>query len=113
MIGKTAQLEFKLVDEENTASVQASGIAPEGSELLTMKVRNRETGITTTSPILLKKQNVLTGELLTDAQVRIGGDFGNEPYVAIEFNSEGARIFDQITAANVGKRLAIILDNTV
>ena len=78
-----------------------------------MKVRNRETGITTTSPILLKKQNVLTGELLTDARVRIGGDFGNEPYVAIEFNSEGARIFDQITGANVGKRLAIILDNTV
>lgn len=113
LIGKTAQLEFKLVDEENTASAQASGIAPEGSELLTMKVRNRETGITTTSPILLKKQNVLTGELLTDAQVRIGGDFGNEPYVAIEFNSEGARIFDQITGENVGKRLAIILDNTV
>jgi preprotein translocase subunit SecD len=113
LIGKTAQLEFKLVDEDNAASAQASGIAPEGSELLTMKVRNRETGITTTSPILLKKQSVLTGELLTDARVRIGGDFGNEPYVAIEFNSEGARIFDQVTGANVGKRLAIILDNNV
>ncbi len=113
LIGRTAQLEFKLVDEENAASAQTSGIAPEGSELLTMKVRNRETGITTTTPILLKKQSVLTGELLSDAQVRIGGDFGNEPYVAIEFNSEGATLFDQITAANVGKRLAIVLDNTV
>lgn len=113
LIGRTAQLEFKLVDEENTASAQASGIAPEGSELLTMKVRNRETGITTTTPILVKKQSVLTGELLTDAQVRIGGQFGNEPYVALEFNSEGGRIFDQVTAANVGKRLAIVLDNVV
>jgi preprotein translocase subunit SecD len=113
LLGRMAQLEFKLIDEEHTAGAQASGIAPEGSELLTMKVRNRETGITTTSPILVKKQSIITGELLTDAQVRIGGDFGNEPYVAIEFNSEGARIFDQITSENVGKRLAIILDNTV
>ncbi|MBA4390444.1 MAG: protein translocase subunit SecD [Syntrophus sp. (in: bacteria)] len=113
LIGKTAQLEFKLVDEDNMIKVQASGIAPEGSELLTIKTKNRETGIGTTTPILLKKQSILTGDLLTDAKVRIGGDFGNEPYVAIEFNSEGARLFDQVTAANTGKRLAIILDNTV
>jgi preprotein translocase subunit SecD len=112
LIGKTAQLEFKLVDEDN-ATVQASGIAPEGSELLTIKAKNKETGITTATPILIKKQSILTGDLLTDAKMRIGGDFGNEPYVAIEFNSEGARLFDQVTAANVGKRLAIILDNTV
>jgi preprotein translocase subunit SecD len=67
----------------------------------------------TTTPILLKKPVLMTGELLTDATVKIGGEFGNEPYVAIEFNSEGARIFDRITAENVGKRVAIILDNTV
>lgn len=113
LIGKTAQLEFKLVDEDNMATVQASGIAPQGSELLTTKTKNRETGITTTTPILLKKQSILTGDLLTDAKMKIGGEFGNEPYVAIEFNSEGARLFDQVTAANVGKRLAIILDSTV
>jgi preprotein translocase subunit SecD len=93
--------------------VQASGIAPEGSELLAIKSKNKETGITTTTPILIKKQSILTGDLLTDAKVKIGGDFGNEPYVAIEFNGEGARLFDQVTAANTGKRLAIILDNTV
>jgi preprotein translocase subunit SecD len=56
---------------------------------------------------------LLSGELLTDARVRIGGELGNEPYVAIEFNSEGARIFDRVTAENIGKRIAIILDNTV
>lgn len=113
LIGKTAQLEFKLVDEENSARAMNEGIAPEGSELMTMKSRNRDTGITSTSTILLKKQTVLTGDLLTNAKVNIGGQFGNEPYVALEFNSEGARIFEQITASNVGKRLAIILDNTV
>ena len=79
LIGRTAQLEFKLVDEENTAGAQTSGIAPEGSELATMKTRNRETGITSTSTILLKKQALMTGDLLTDAAVRIGGEFGNEP----------------------------------
>ena len=40
-------------------------------------------------------------------------EIGGEPYVALEFNSEGGRIFDQVTGANVNKRLAIILDNTV
>lgn len=112
LIGKTAQLEFKLVDDENMGKMSGDQ-APDGSEILTMKSKNRETGVTTTIPMLLKKQAVLTGELLTDARVRIGSELGNEPYVALEFNDEGARIFDQTTAQNVGKRLAIILDNTV
>lgn len=112
LIGRTAQLEFKLVDEDNTAGY-TGGAVPEGDEVLTMKTRNRETGISTTTPMLLKKQSLLTGDLLTDARVRIGGQFGNEPEVSIEFNSEGSRIFDKITAENVGKRIAIILDSTV
>lgn len=112
LIGRTAQLEFKLVDEEN-AGRAATGSVPDGDELLMMRTKNKETGIATTTPILMKKQTLLTGELLTDAKVSIGGEFRNEPYVGIEFNSEGARIFDKITAENVGKRLAIVLDNTV
>jgi len=112
LIGRTAQLEFKLVDEENAVRY-TGGVLPEGDEVLTMKSKNKETGISTTTPILLKKQAVLTGDLLTDARVKLGGEFGGEPYVAIEFNSEGATLFDRVTAENVGKRLAIILDNTV
>lgn len=112
LIGKTAQLEFKLVDEENAAKA-GTGTIPEGDEQLMMKSRNRDTAVTTTTPILLKKQELLTGDMLTDARVRIGGEFHNEPYVAIEFNSEGSRIFDRITGENVGKRIAIVLDNTV
>lgn len=112
LIGKTAQLEFKLVDEENIKK----GILeppPEGSEVLPMRIRDRERGEVRTIPILLKKQTLLTGEMLTDARVRFGGEFGNEPYVALEFNSEGARLFDTITAEHVGERLAIILDGVV
>ena len=113
LIGKTAQLEFKLVDEENTSKFQTGGAAPEGSRLFMEKRKNRETGVTTTTTILLKEQSVLTGDLLTDARVKVGGEFSNESYVAIEFNSEGARIFDRITGENRGKRLAIVLDDVV
>jgi preprotein translocase subunit SecD len=112
LIGRTAQLEFKLVDEENMSKA-GIGPVPEGDELLMLKSRSRETGVVTTAPILLKKQTLLTGDMLTDARVRIGGEFRNEAYVALEFNSEGARIFDRITGENVNKRIAIILDDTV
>jgi preprotein translocase subunit SecD len=55
---------------------------------------------------------MITGDLLTNAQVRIDSQF-NQPYVSIEFNSTGARLFDQVTAANVGKRFAVVLDSTI
>ena len=55
---------------------------------------------------------MLTGEFIKDARVNIDQRY-NEPYVSIEFDSQGAKIFDKITAENVGKRLAIILDNNV
>ena len=112
LIGRTAQLEFKLVDEEHAAGATPAAV-PEGDELLPMRQRNSETGVVTTTTILVKKETLLTGDMLTDAKVGQGGDFRNELYVGIEFNSEGARIFDKITGDNVGKRLAIILDNVV
>jgi preprotein translocase subunit SecD len=112
LIGRTAQLQFKVVDEEKAATY-TGGPIPEGDEVLTMRARNRETGITTTTPLLLKKQILMTGDLLTGARVGFGGQLGSEPEVSIEFNGEGARLFDKITAENVGKRVAIILDNTV
>ncbi|MDD4196956.1 MAG: protein translocase subunit SecD [Syntrophorhabdaceae bacterium] len=113
LIGKTAQLEFKLDDEAATASGGAGPISPD-DEVLKIRSKNRETGVETTAPIVLKKQALLTGELLTDARVQMGGrDIGSEISVSLEFNAEGARIFDKVTAENVGKRLAIVLDNTV
>jgi preprotein translocase subunit SecD len=63
-------------------------------------------------PILLKKQAALTGDLLSDAKVNIDTRF-SEPYVSLSFNEAGAKLFEEVTAENVKKRLAIILDNTV
>jgi len=113
LIGKTAQLEFKLVDETNISGDGTGSAIPPGSEIVVEKRRNRETGVTITTPIPLKRQTLLTGDLLADARVQVGGELDKAPYVAIEFNAEGARTFDLVTAENRGKRLAIVLDNIV
>ena len=112
LIGKTARLEFKLLDESNSIQQALEGEVPEGDEILYQRVENKETDEVTKDPFLLKKRTVLTGETLTGAEVRFDTDF-NEPYVALTFNSLGAMIFQQVTRENVGKRLAIVLDNNV
>ncbi|UFS70533.1 protein translocase subunit SecD [Geomonas sp. RF6] len=112
LIGKTARLEFKLVDENVNAATATPGSVPEDDELLTEKRTDPQTGAVTETPLVVKKKAMITGDLLTDAQVRIDSQY-NQPYVAIEFNSTGARLFDQVTAANTGKRFAIVLDNNI
>lgn len=112
LIGKTARLEFKIVDESVNPATVTPGTLPEGTELLLEKSIDPDTKAVTEIPYVLKKKTMLTGDLLTDAQVRIDSQY-NQPYVAIEFNSVGAKLFDQITASNVGKRFAIVLDNNV
>ncbi|MEK6712136.1 MAG: protein translocase subunit SecD [Nitrospinota bacterium] len=113
LIGKTAQLEFKLVDEiGNPIQAQTSG-PPEGTQLLHETRRDPATGQTVRqTPILVKREALLTGDNLTDARVEIGDRF-NQPYVSIAFDSVGSQAFDRVTAANVGKRLAIVLDGVI
>lgn len=128
LIGKTAQLEFKLVDDEAPVAAELpqyilpgeeenlfkefAGKIPEGDEILFERKVDEETGLVRKIPYLLKKQAVLTGDLLSDARVNIDSRF-NEPYVSLTFNDAGAKIFEEVTGANVKKRLAIVLDNTV
>jgi len=112
LIGKTARLDFKLVDESVSPQTALNGAMPEGDEILYEREENVETGEVTKTPFLVKKRTVLTGETLSGAEVRYDSDF-NEPYVAITFNSIGAMIFQEVTRANVKKRLAIVLDDNV
>lgn len=128
IIGKTAQLEFKLVDDQSPVAAEIPAVIrpgeedallakfsskiPTDDEILFEKIVNQETGEVTKRPILLKKQVLMTGDLLTEAKVNIDQRF-NEPYVSITFNAAGAKLFEDITAANVKRRLAIILDGTV
>lgn len=112
LLGKTARLEFKMVDDTVDMKEALAGRLPEGRQLLYERNVDRQTGAETETPVVVTTQTALTGDLLADANVRIDTRF-NEPYVSIDFNAVGARRFDEITAANVGKRMAIVLDDTV
>lgn len=127
LIGKTALLEFKLLNETDPMLNEFPGridadkdkefmerfkdrISPD-DEILFERVVNEETGAVTKTPFLVKKAVVLSGDLLSDAQVSIG-EF-NTPYVSLTFDSEGARLFEKITGENIQRRLAIVLDQHV
>ncbi|HBR18260.1 MAG: protein-export membrane protein SecD [Deltaproteobacteria bacterium RIFCSPLOWO2_12_FULL_43_16] len=112
LIGKTAVLEFKMVDETGDLKKALDGQVPEGDELLYERRVDKESGAVSQTPYLIKKEAILTGDLLTDARVAIDSQF-NEPYVSLTFDREGARIFDNVTGQNVNKRMAIILDGNV
>jgi preprotein translocase subunit SecD len=112
LIGRTALLEFKLVDETHDVNSALQGKVPAGSEILYKIDEDLATKRTTRTPFLLKKSTLLTGASLTDARVQLDSQYG-EPYVSIEFDRKGARAFERISGENVGKRLAIVLDNKV
>ncbi len=112
LIGKTALLEFKLVDEAGDISAALKGSLPPGTQLLYQIKEDPATNRIIKTPYLVKKRALLTGAYLTDAKVQIDSQY-NEPYVSIEFDKKGGRIFSQITEQNVKKRLAIVLDSKI
>lgn len=98
ILGRTATLEIRMVDDERDLDAALRGQVPFGTELY------KERG---GSPLLVKKQILLTGEHITDAQP--GFDKDNQPAVHINLDSSGSRVFKQLTRDNVGKRMAILL----
>ena len=136
LLGDTAQLEFKLVAEpaglnlaELVDQAKTSGQWKDGEDQkkLTRALQNRlpsdtsihfeknvdpKTRVETLSPILLENKVLMTGDMVKDAQVRIGGSF-NEPYVSLDMTGRGGKLFGQLTEKNVGRRMAIVLDNNV
>ena len=100
ILGRTATLEIRLVDDSPGALEAAiSGSAPFGTEVYTERGGQ---------PLLVKKQVVLTGDRLTDAQPGFDGQT-NEAAVHLTLDSAGARIFKDVTRENVNKRMAILL----
>jgi preprotein translocase subunit SecD len=101
IIGRTATLEVRLVDDSTEAAAAAvgSGPVPFGTE------RYVERG---GAPLIVKRQVILTGENLNDAQPGFDGQ-NHEPAVHLTLDAKGARIFRDITRENVGKRMAILL----
>ncbi len=111
LIGKTAVLEFRLLDESGDVS-KALKFGPPPDDDILYEVKRAKDGTSERIPFLVKKEVLLTGDFLSDARVAIDSQF-NEPYVALTFDSNGAKIFERITSQNTGKRLAIVLDGNV
>lgn len=122
LVGKTALLQFRMVDDSEKArsamnkilelgqpfdgvkaSSAAAKLVPAGLELF----RGKEN-----SMYLLSKEVPLTGALLDSAKVETGGEYGL-PVVAFKFKPEAAAKFSALTASNIGKNMAIVLDDTV
>lgn len=99
LLGRTATLEIRLVDDEHSLADAQKGQVPFGSELFLE--RNGE-------PILVRKQVELTGDSITDASPGFDSQSGRSA-VHVNLNSAGANIFKEVTRANVKKRMAILL----
>jgi SecD/SecF fusion protein len=109
IIGKTAHLEFKLVSDNVEDLKKALNNEPvEGWE-----IRYYESERGSREPLLLAKDAALTGEYIVNAKTEFSSRGFGEPYVSLAFNPKGAELFANLTAANVGKRLAIVLDGKV
>jgi preprotein translocase subunit SecD len=109
-IRTAGRLEFKLVDTQSDMQQALAGKVPAGREILNLEDVD-ESGRIIKRPILVFSQTLLTGDRLKEAKVGI--DQFNKPAVSIAFDGEGARIFERITAENVGRQLAIVLDGVV
>ncbi len=113
LIGKTALLEFKLVDEVGDPDEAVRNGPPRGREILYGYTPRGDVGLRVEKvPYLLEARTLMTGDYIADARVR-PGDRLEGPYVELKLNSAGARLFERITGENVRRRLAIILDNRV
>ncbi|MCC6915755.1 protein translocase subunit SecD [Nitrosomonas sp.] len=98
ILGRTATLEVRMVDEDGDIDAALRGSVPSGTELLSERGGGH---------LLVKKQVLLTGDRITDAQP--GFDQDKQAAVHVTLDNNGSRIFKQLTRNNVGKRMAILL----
>ena len=102
ILGATATLEFRMVDDDHSAQDAVDGLVPAGSRLYEDRNGN---------PILLKKRVMLTGEYIIDAASGIDPASGG-PDVSITLDGKGARIFSNVTRDKVGQRMAVVFIET-
>jgi len=113
LIGKTALLELKAVDSTVNPEEAAQGklTLPPDLQLLYLREVDDNRQMVGKRPIIVQRRAVITGSSLTSAEVRPDDQGGW--LVAFSLDSQGARVFGDFTGANVGKQLAIVLDDTV
>ena len=108
LLGKTARMNFRMVNETASIDEALSGRVPPGSDLLyELDPRTGEK----TLPYIIYKRIGVSGDQLVDANPSM--DQYNQPVVSLRFDSTGSRKFGDLTSKNVGKRFAIVLDGEV
>ena len=108
LIGKTARLEFRMVDANADPAEAAAGRVPVGSEIVPYAA-----GEGNGAPFeVLRRQVMISGEQLIDAKQGYDPQ-NNQPVVSIRFDSGGSNTFAKVTAQSVGKRFAMVLDGKV
>ncbi|MEN6441141.1 MAG: protein translocase subunit SecD [Syntrophobacter sp.] len=112
LIGKTAVLEFKLTAENISDQDMREGKLPAGVKVYPMRSGERA-GRQGESRIALEDKTLLTGQYITDARVEISSRGFGGSQIAMEFDPQGARLFERVTEANVNRGLAIVLDGVV
>lgn len=112
MIGKTAQLEIKLVEgaaaSEDDLLDRYDGLLPEGMMIVTGQEKGDRTRY-----YLVSDYAEVSGRDLKNAQPSLGGRTGTEPVVVFEFKPEGGEKFYELTSKNIGRQLAVVVDGVV
>ena len=104
MIGQTAKLTFQMVDDQSVPKTWPRAAFPPDD----IALPSQEGG----APQVVKRRSVVTGEMLTDASQGFDQQT-SQPVVNFRFNGVGTRRFAEVTAENIGKRFAIVLDNKI
>jgi preprotein translocase subunit SecD len=107
LIGKTAVLSFKIVRDANPEPyAKGTQAVPAGTQVLYELSKGPGGERRKGQPLLVETNTLMTGDVVSDARVR-PGDLPNSRIVALDLNARGARLFEEITAANVNRRLAM------
>lgn len=107
ILGATATLEYRAVDEEHTVEEALSGRVPAGSKIYYTRERKEGSRIIPAVPVLLKKRVIVTGEHVTNAQAGIDPDTGGAK-VNVSLDGYGGKRMGAFTQDNIGKRMAVV-----
>ncbi|MDX2504616.1 MAG: protein translocase subunit SecD [Gammaproteobacteria bacterium] len=107
ILGATATLEYRAVDEEHTVDQALNGQVPAGSRIYYTRERQEGSRVIPSVPVLLKKRVIVTGEHVTNAQAGIDPDTGGAK-VNVSLDGYGGKRMGAFTKENVGKRMAVV-----
>jgi len=109
LIGKTAQLEFKLVHSQ---APSPTATPPPGMQVLAMKKKDPRTAqLVEAGAFFVERRAAVTGDMLTEA--RAEPDLNGQYEVRMKLDRRGTKLFEKVTRENVGRNLAIVLDDTI